>query len=121
MATLGRKIFWSYDFNVGLAHKMRDLDWAKIFSYKTTDPITRLPADPAKLFGAIKTVAGEVPSEAINDVYFNPYPMQNPIPGLLLVTAQKTKGNTTNTGGLAIVMLNLANWREYRQPHTILF
>jgi hypothetical protein len=98
MATLGRKIFWSYDFNVGLAHKMRDLDWAKIFSYKTTDPITRLPADPAKLFGAIKTVAGEVPSEAINDVYFNPYPMQNPIPGLLLVTAQKTKGNTTNTG-----------------------
>ena len=92
LVTLGRKIFWSYDFNIGLAHKMRSLDWAKIFSYKTTDPITRQPADPAKLFGAIKTVAGEVPAEAINDVYFNPYPMQNPIPGLLLVTPQKTKG-----------------------------
>lgn len=94
----GRKIFWSYDYNIGLAHKMRDLDWAKIFSYKTTDPITRQPADPRKLFGAYKTVAGEVPAEAINDVYFDPYPMPNPIPGLLLVTPQKTKGNTKNTG-----------------------
>lgn len=98
LVTLGRKIFWSYDFNIGLAHKMRSLDWAKIFSYKTTDPITRQPADPAKLFGAIKTVAGEVPAEAINDVFFDPYPMQNPIPGFLLVTPQKTKGNTKNTG-----------------------
>jgi mono/diheme cytochrome c family protein len=94
----GRRIFWSYDFNIGLAHKMRNLDWAKIFSYKTTDPITREPADPAKLFGAYKTVAGEVPAEAINDVYFDPYPMANPIPGFLLVSAQKTKGMTKNTG-----------------------
>lgn len=94
----GRKIFWSYDFNIGLAHKMRNLDWAKIFAYKTTDPITREPADPRKLFGAYKTVPGEVPAEAINDVYFNPYPMANPIPGLLLVTPQKTAGNTRNTG-----------------------
>ncbi|MCC2637536.1 MAG: hypothetical protein K0Q68_1255 [Moraxellaceae bacterium] len=94
----GRKIFWSYDFNIGLAHKMRDLDWAKIFAYKTTDPITRQPADPAKLFGAYKTVAGEVPAEAINDVYFDPYPMANPIPGFLLATPQKTRGNTRNTG-----------------------
>ena len=98
LLTQGRKIFWSYDFNIGLAHKMRELDWAKIFSYKTTDPITRQPADPRKLFGAYKTVAGEVPAEAINDVYFDPYPMPNPIPGLLLVTPQKTKGNTKNTG-----------------------
>lgn len=95
---LGRKIFWSYDYNIGLAHKMRDLDWNKIFSYKTTDPITRQPADPFKLFGAYKTVAGEVPAEAINDVTFNPYPMQNPIPGFLLATPQKTKGTTKNTG-----------------------
>jgi len=98
LAAQGRKIFWSYDYNIGLAHKMRDLDWAKIFSYKTTDPITRQPADPAKLFGAYKTVAGEVPAEAINDVSFDPYPMQNPIPGFLLVTPQKTKGVTKNTG-----------------------
>lgn len=94
----GRKIFWAYDYNIGLAHKMRNLDWAKIFSYKTVDPITREPADPAKLFGAYRTVAGEVPAEAIDDVYFDPYPMANPIPGFLLVTPQKTKGNTRNTG-----------------------
>ncbi|MES2919510.1 MAG: hypothetical protein V4729_12955 [Pseudomonadota bacterium] len=94
----GRKIFWAYDFNVGLAHKMRNLDWGKIFAYQTTDPITRQPADPRKLFGAYKTVAGEVPAEAINDVYFDPYPMENPIPGFLLATPQKKKGNTKNTG-----------------------
>lgn len=98
LVTQGRKIFWAYDYNIGLAHKMRELDWAKIFAYKTTDPITRQPADPRKLFGAYKTVAGEVPAEAINDVAFNPYPMSNPIPGFLLVTPQKTSGNTKNTG-----------------------
>lgn len=98
LVTQGRKIFWSYDYNIGLAHKMRNLDWAKIFSYKTTDPITREPADPLKLFGAYKTVAGEVPAEAINDVSFNPYPMANPIPGFLLLTPQKTSGKTKNTG-----------------------
>lgn len=98
LLTQGRKLFWSYDYNIGLAHKMRELDWGKIFAYKTTDPITRQPADPRKLFGAYKTVAGEVPAEAINDVYFNPYPMPSPIPGLLLVTPQKDKGNTKNTG-----------------------
>jgi len=97
LVTQGRKIFWSYDFNVGLAHKMRDLDWAKIFAYKTTDPITREKADPRKLFGAYKTIPGEVPAEAINDVYFDPYPMESPIPGFLL-TPQKKKGNTKNTG-----------------------
>jgi mono/diheme cytochrome c family protein len=94
----GRRIFWSYDYNIGLAHKMRNLDWAKIFAYQTTDPITRAPADPAKLFGAYRTVAGEVPAEAISDVYFDPYPMANPIPGFLLATPQKTKGMTKNTG-----------------------
>ena len=52
MVTLGRQMFWSYDYNIGLAHKMRELDWGKIFAYKTTDPITRQPADPRKLFGA---------------------------------------------------------------------
>lgn len=98
LVTQGRRIFWSYDFNLGLAHKYRDLDWTKIMTYKTTDPITREVADPAKLFGAYRTVAGEVPSEAIDDVYFNPYPQKNPTPGFLLITAQKTKGNTKNSG-----------------------
>ena len=94
----GREIFWSYDFNVGLAHAVRNLDWKKIFEYKTTDPITRQVADPALLFGAYPTVAGEVPAEAIDDVYFNPYPQPNPIPGFLTVQPQLTKGNTKNSG-----------------------
>jgi hypothetical protein len=98
MLTLGRQIFWSYDFNLGLSHKLRNLDWAAILSYKTTDPITRQAADPNKLFGAYKTVAGEVPTEAMNDVAFNPYPQTNPTPGFLLLTPQLTSGNTTNTG-----------------------
>ena len=74
LVTHGREIFWSYDYNIGLAHKMRNLDWTKIFQYKTTDPITRQAADPALLFGAYKTITGEVPEEAIKDVYFDPYP-----------------------------------------------
>ncbi|RZU38327.1 hypothetical protein EV700_2257 [Fluviicoccus keumensis] len=98
LVALGRKIFWSYDYNLGLSHKLRDLDWSKILSYQATDPITREKADPLKLFGAYKTVRGEVPDEAIDDVYFDPYPMKNPTPGFLLVTPQKTKGNTKNTG-----------------------
>ena len=98
LVTQGRKIFWSYDYNLGLSHKIRGLDWDKILSYGATDPITREKADPLKLFGAYKTVRGEVPDEAIDPVYFDPYPMKNPTPGFLLVTPQKTSGNTTGTG-----------------------
>src|SRR5690606_21485236 len=94
----GRAIFWSYDYNIGLAHKVRNLDWTKIFNYQTTDPITRLPADPAVLFGAYPTVAGEVPPEAINDVHFDPYPQPNPIPGWLTIEPQFMKGKTRNSG-----------------------
>lgn len=94
----GREIFWAYDYNIGLAHKVRNLDWTKIFEYDTIDPITRQAADPALLFGAYRTVAGEVPDEAMNDVYFDPYPQPNPIPGLLTLGKQFTKGNTRDTG-----------------------
>lgn len=97
LVTQGRKVFWSYDYNIGLAHKIRNLDWTKIFGYKTTDPITRAKADPALLFGAYKTVAGEVPAEAINNVTFDPYPMPSPIPGFL-GGAQLKKGVTKNSG-----------------------
>lgn len=72
LVTQGRKIFWSYDYNLGLSHKLRDLDWKKILSYQATDPITREKADPLKLFGAYKTVRGEVPDEAIDDVFSTP-------------------------------------------------
>ena len=98
MVAQGRAIFWSYDFNIGAAHNLRKTDWEKIFDYRAIDPITGLLADPALLFGAVPTVAGQVPSEAIDDIYFDPYPQKNPIPGFLTVLPQLTKGWTSNTG-----------------------
>lgn len=95
----GREIFWSYDYNIGLTHKIRGLDWQAILEKKTTDPVTKLTADPLALFGAYPTVAGEVPSEATDVVHFDPYPQKNPIPGWLLVLSQqKTAGDTRDTG-----------------------
>ncbi|MBC7173197.1 MAG: hypothetical protein H5U40_12240, partial [Polyangiaceae bacterium] len=94
----GRRIFWSYDFNIGLAHAMRGLDWSAMFAGKTTDPITGATADPLEQFGAYATVRGEVPDEAIDDVYFDLYPMKSPIPGFLAIDRQFTKGNTSDSG-----------------------
>ncbi|MCA6059621.1 cytochrome c [Thalassolituus sp. ST750PaO-4] len=94
----GRQAFWSYDYNIGVAHSVRKLDWNAIFNYKANDPITGGKADPAKLFGAVKTVRGEVPDEAIDDVYFNSYPMATPIPGFLTTQPAKFKGNTRDSG-----------------------
>lgn len=98
MVSLGEKLFWSYDYNIGLSHALRNLDWEKIFNYETTDPITKEVADPAKLFGAIPAMAGQVPLAAINDVYFDPYPQPSPIPGFLTVDPQLKKGNTQDSG-----------------------
>lgn len=98
MVTLGRQMFWSYDYNLGLSHKFKNLDWDKILNYKTTDPYTRLAADPQALFGAYKVVSSEVPAEAYLDVYFKPYPQLNPTPGLLAIGPQLTEGNTSSTG-----------------------
>ncbi|PVZ67619.1 hypothetical protein [Pelagibaculum spongiae] len=94
----GRQVFWSYDYNIGTAHSVRNLDWTKIFDYKSKDPVTGEIADPTKLFGAHPTVAGQVPSEAIDDVYFDRYPMPNPIPGFLNTQPQFFKGNTRDSG-----------------------
>ncbi len=94
----GRQAFWSYDYNIGVAHSVRKLDWNAIFNYKANDPIAGGKADPAKLFGAVKTVHGEVPDEAIDDVYFNSYPMATPIPGFLTTQPAKFKGNTRDSG-----------------------
>ena len=98
MVTLGRSIFWSYDYNLGLSHKTVGLDWVSILGGKATDPITGLAANPATLFGANLTTAGQVPAEAINNVTFNPYHMINPTPGFLLLTPQLTTGTTSNSG-----------------------
>jgi len=98
MAKLGRQIFWSYDYGLGVAHTFKRADWDKIFGGKAIDPYTRKVADPAVLFGAYKTVAGQVPAEAIDAVAFDPYPQESPIPGFLLLDPQLTAGNTTNSG-----------------------
>lgn len=94
----GREIFWSYDYNIGVAHWVRNLDWNAIFSYKSKDPIAGGYADPRKLFGAYKTVRGQVPDEAMDDVYFDQYPMPTPIPGFLTLAPAKFSGNTKDTG-----------------------
>ncbi|MBK8589995.1 MAG: hypothetical protein IPN77_12835 [Sandaracinaceae bacterium] len=95
----GEEIFWSYDYNIGLAHAFRDLDWTAILDGTVTDPVRGGLADPRVLIGAIPTVRGEVPDAAMDDVYFDPYPMANPIPGFLAVLGQqKREGNTRDTG-----------------------
>ncbi|MCE9578140.1 MAG: hypothetical protein K8W52_33750 [Deltaproteobacteria bacterium] len=94
----GRAIFWGYDFNIGLAHNFRDLDWSAIMSGKATDPVTGQIADPLALFGAFPAVRGEVPDEAIDEVRFDPYPQANPIPGFLAIGPQKLAGTTRGTG-----------------------
>ena len=104
----GRAIFWSYDYNIGAAHNLRGLDWEKIFNYQAIDPVTGLLADPGLLFGAVPTIEGQVPSEAIDDIYFDPYPQKNPIPGFLTIQPQLTKGWTSNTG-----------WTGYRYAESL--
>jgi hypothetical protein len=94
----GRAIFWAYDYNIGTAHAVRDLDWGPIVRGTAVDPMTGQVADPVALFGAYPTVRGEVPDEAIDDVYFDPYPQPSPIPGLLGIGPQKMKGWTRGTG-----------------------
>lgn len=98
MLKQGRQIFWSYDFNLGLSHKFKGLEWDAIMQGKATDPYTRAKANPTVLFGAVKNVAGQVPTESMDDVYFSPYPQINPTPGFLALGKQKTEGNTRSTG-----------------------
>ena len=96
--SLGEKIFWSYDYNIGLTHHLRGLNWTAIFQGWSWDPIKQEYADPRKLFGAYKTARGKVPDVAIDDVYFDPYPQPTPVPGTLGIGSQKFKGNTRNSG-----------------------
>lgn len=98
MVTLGRKIYWSYDYGLGVAQSFKGLKWDKIMGLQAIDPYTRQKANPATSFNAYKTVAGEVPAEAINPVFLDPYPQKSPIPGFLLVDKQMFSGNTTNSG-----------------------
>jgi IPT/TIG domain len=98
LVQLGRQIFWSYDFNLGLTHHLRNLDWPSILTYETKDPMTGQTADPGVLFNAYPTAATEDPAEAYSDIAFNPYPQPNPIPGFLLLGQQAFSGTTSSTG-----------------------
>jgi mono/diheme cytochrome c family protein len=98
LADKGRAIFWSYDYNIGVTHSLRNLDWHKVFTGGAVDPVTGQKADPLALFGAYPTVRGEVPDEAIDPYYFDPYPQPNPVPGFLLITPQLTAGWTRDSG-----------------------
>jgi mono/diheme cytochrome c family protein len=98
LVQLGRQIFWSYDFNLGLSHHLRNLDWPSILALRTTDPMTGQKADPSILFNAYPTAAAEDPAEAYSDVSFNPYPQPDPIPGFLLILPQLLSGKTNSTG-----------------------
>jgi hypothetical protein len=98
MYAQGEKIFWSYDYNIGLTHHLRNLDWTAIFKGWSWDPIAKEYADPRELFGAYKTKRGQVPDVAIDDVYFDPYPQPTPVPGTFGIGSQKFKGNTRNSG-----------------------
>lgn len=98
LAAQGRKVFWSYDYNIGTAHSVRNLDWPTILAGTGTDPMTNKPTDPLALFGAYPAVRSEVPDEAIDDVAFNPYPQPSPIPGFLGIGPQLYAGNTRGTG-----------------------
>ncbi|WP_281645693.1 hypothetical protein [Parendozoicomonas sp. Alg238-R29] len=105
----GREVFWSYDYNLGLAHQFRDLSWDAIFQYRAIDPIKGGTAyDLENLFGAYPTNSGEVPEEAIKPVYFDRYPMPTPIPGLLGTGPQQFGGETRNTG-----------WAGYRYAEAV--
>lgn len=95
----GEAAFWAYDYNIGLAHSVRRLDWNAIFAKKSYDPVTKTMATDLKtLFGAFATLPGEVPEVAVKPYYFAPYPMPNPIPGHLTRTPQKRSGMTRNSG-----------------------
>ncbi len=98
LVSLGRRVFWSYDYNIGVVHDIRGLDWTAILAGATTDPITGGPADPETLFGAYPAVRGQIPDEAIDDVYFDAYPQPNPVPGFLAIGPQRMEGWTRGSG-----------------------
>ncbi len=97
---LGQKIYWSYDYNIGLSHEFRNLEWDEIMKGKGKDPLTGNLADPLLYFGAYKTSEHQVPLAATEDVYFAPYPQLNPTPGFLgsIYTPQLTEGMTRDSG-----------------------
>jgi hypothetical protein len=93
---LGEAIFWVYDFNMGMVHKLDGLNWNNILSRQTSDPVKGGTADPTVLFGAIPLNRGEVPDVALKAFDFDPYPMPSPIKPIL--RAALSSGKATPSG-----------------------
>lgn len=95
---LGEAIFWHYDYNIGMVHHMRGLDWYKIMKGEAIDPVTGQKADPKKLFGAIPLSAGRAPAVASQDLYYKPYPIKSPLHSLFNIRQPLKEGWTYPTG-----------------------
>jgi mono/diheme cytochrome c family protein len=90
LAQAGERMFWSFDFNLGLVHHMAKLDWDAILHRKAINPVTGKVADPESLFGAIPLRTGEVPASVLKPNYFDPFP--SPMPLKPLVRPALTSG-----------------------------
>lgn len=97
----GEAIYWMYDYNIGLVHHMRGMDWDEVLDGGSTDPIHGGPADPKALFGAIPVVAGEVPDVAVRGRNFPAFPMPMPLKPLL--GSALAGGNVTPTAYVGFV------------------
>ncbi len=92
----GEAIYWSYDYNIGVVHHRKGMDWKSILEGKAIDPVTGSIADPEKLFGAYRIDSAEVPEVAKKEVTFSPYPI--PVPLKPVFRAPLYKGTTKPTG-----------------------
>ncbi len=75
----GEAIYWMHDFNMGLTHRMRGLDWDAILNGNAEDPITHERVNPETAIGVIPLRRGEVPDVAMGEHTFNPFPTPMPI------------------------------------------
>ncbi len=118
-ARAGEAAFWAFDYNLGLLHSSRGLDWRTVLRGKALDPITGEAADPQKLFGAIPIRRGEVPDVAVASHEFDPYPMAMPLKPLLRQPLRS--GKTAPTGwvgfvyaqGVSVMSQRQGNWIGY--------
>lgn len=80
----GEAAYWNFDYNIGLTHRLKGMDWGGLMHGKLIDPFTGKIADPDALFGSFPLREGEVPAVALNDYYFDPFPIPMPVKPLLI-------------------------------------
>lgn len=118
-AKAGEAIYWAYDYNIGLVHAMRGLDWRAILRGTASNLVTGGKADPQALFGAIPARRGEVPDVALGPYEFHPYPMPTPLKPLL--RSPLLEGKTTPTGFVGYVYAEAINVVSQRKGNWIGF